>query len=98
MANKGSILVGTIGQGIMMSADDGETWRRAGLGQGMHSDAIVKCLLADPKRPRTVYAGSDVGLYRSDDGGGEWRLVGPPMKRVRVWGLAARPAEPRGRF
>src|SRR5262245_49624658 len=35
MANKGSILVGTIGQGIMMSADDGETWRRAGLGQGM---------------------------------------------------------------
>ncbi len=29
MANKGTILVGTIGQGVMTSRDDGESWTRA---------------------------------------------------------------------
>ena len=38
MANRGSILVGTIGQGVMTSADDGQSWTRAGVRQGMHSD------------------------------------------------------------
>src|SRR5207302_954989 len=51
MANKGTILVGTIGQGVMMSADDGESWTRASVRQGMHSDCIVRALLADPRRP-----------------------------------------------
>ena len=64
MATKGTILVGTIGQGVMMSGDDGASWTRASVRLGMHSDAIVKCLLADPERPETVYAGTDLGLYR----------------------------------
>ena len=64
MTIKGSILVGTIGQGVMMSADDGESWTRASVRQGMHSDGIVKALSADPWRPGHVYAGTDQGLYR----------------------------------
>ena len=32
------MLVGTIGQGIMRSADGGESWQRIGIYQGMHSD------------------------------------------------------------
>ena len=39
-----TILVGTVGQGVMRSADGGESWQRAGINQGMHSDAIVRCL------------------------------------------------------
>ncbi len=46
-----TILVGTVGQGIMRSPDGGETWGRVGIGQGMHSDAIVRALLPDPGRP-----------------------------------------------
>ena len=75
MANKGSVLVGTIGQGVMMSADDGGSWTRASVRQGMHSDSIVKALLADPWHPGVVYAGTDMGLYRSDDSGAKWRLL-----------------------
>jgi photosystem II stability/assembly factor-like uncharacterized protein len=73
--DKGNILVGTIGQGVMMSADDGETWTRASVRQGMHSDAIVKAVLEDAWRPGVVYAGTDVGLYRSDDSGDSWRKL-----------------------
>jgi len=94
MANKGTILVGTIGQGVMMSADEGESWTRASVRQGMHSDCIVKALLADPRRPGVVHAGTDMGLYRSDDGGGRWRLLDTPMSGSMVWSLAHDPAEP----
>jgi hypothetical protein len=51
-----TILVGTVGQGIMRSGDDGATWRRVGIGQGMHSDAMVRTLLNHPHRPEIVFA------------------------------------------
>ena len=55
MATKGTILVGTIGQGVMMSSGDGESWSRASVRVGMHSDAIVKTLslTLDDQRPST---------------------------------------------
>jgi photosystem II stability/assembly factor-like uncharacterized protein len=98
MATKGTILVGTIGQGVMMSSDDGESWTRASIRQGMHSDAIVKCLLPDPGRPEMVYAGTDRGLYRSDDGGGHWAVLDTLMNGAMVWSLAIDPVEPRVMF
>src|SRR5512144_2017785 len=94
MVKKGSILVGTIGQGVMMSPDDGESWTRASVRVGMHSDCIVKALLSDPGRPGTVYAGTDMGLYGSDDGGGRWRLLDTPMNGSMVWSMAIDPVDP----
>ena len=91
---EGTILVGTIGQGVMASPDDGATWTRASVRHGMHSDAIVKSLLADAGRPGVVYAGTDAGLYRSDDGGGRWRLLETPMAGSMVWSMALDPADP----
>ena len=87
----GTILVGTIGQGVMMTADDGATWTRASIRHGLHSDAIVKTLVADTRRPGVVYAGTDVGLYRTDDGGAAWRLCDTPMNGAMVWSLALDP-------
>jgi photosystem II stability/assembly factor-like uncharacterized protein len=93
MAMMGSILVGTIGQGVMTSPDDGETWTRASVRQGMHSDCIVKALLHDPRRADVVYAGTDVGLYRSDDRGGKWTLCDTPMNGAMVWSIAIDPVD-----
>src|SRR2546422_105957 len=94
MASKGNILVGTVGQGVMMSADDGEIWTRASVRQGMHSESIVRMLRSDSRSPETVYAGTDLGLYRSDDGGAKWRLLENPMKGAVVWSMAIDPIDP----
>src|SRR5256886_14782058 len=93
MATKGNFLVGTIGQGVMMSSDDGETWTRASVRQGMHSDCIVKALEPDPHRPGVIYAGTDAGLYRSDDAGLKWRLLDTPMTGSMVWSMAINPTD-----
>ncbi len=94
MTSKGTILVGTVGQGVMMSADEGESWTRAGVRQGMHSDCIVRMLRSDARSPEIVYAGTDFGLYRSDDGGATWRLLENPMKSSMVWSMAIDPVDP----
>ena len=94
MTSKGTILVGTVGQGVMMSADEGESWTRGGVRQGMHSDCIVRMLRSDARSPEIVYAGTDFGLYRSDDGGATWRLLENPMKGSMVWSMAIDPVDP----
>jgi len=94
MASKGNILVGTIGQGVMMSTDDGGSWSRASVRQGMHPDCIVKALLAAARPSGVVYAGTDMGLYRSDDSGARWRLLNTPMSGSMVWSMAIDPVEP----
>ena len=93
MEKQGTILVGTIGQGVMMSADGGESWTRAGVRQGMHSDCIVKALLSDPWHPGVVYAGTDMGLYKSDDNGAGWHLLDTPMNGSMVWSMAIDPVD-----
>lgn len=94
MANEMTILVGTVGQGVMRSADGGETWRRVGIDQGIHSDALVRALKNDPSRPGVVYAGTDRGLLRSEDAGETWRLVDSPLSNYCVWAIAIDPVEP----
>src|SRR4030095_13375685 len=93
MANKGNILVGTVGQGVMLSADDGESWTRASVRQGMHSDCIVRALREDARHPEVVFAGTDMGLYRSDDRGMKWSLLDNPMKGSVVWSVAIDPVD-----
>ncbi len=98
MLKKGNILVGTIGQGVMLSADDGESWTRSSVRQGMHSDCIVRALLADPRSTGVIYAGTDKGLYRSDDAGAKWRLRDTPMTGSTVWSMAIDPVDPNVMF
>ena len=94
MASKMTILVGTVGQGVMRSTDSGETWRRVGIDQGIHSDALVRTLLNNPQNPESVYAGTDKGLLKSDNAGETWRLVDSPLSNYCVWALAIDPVEP----
>lgn len=95
MANKGTILVGTVGQGVFRSADEGASWGRAGPGQGMHSDCITRSLAVDPGRPSAVFAGTDLGVYRSEDAGGSWKLLDTPMNGRSVWNIAIDDANPK---
>lgn len=98
MADKMTVLVGTVGQGIMRSADGGESWRRVAITQGMHSDALVRTMLNLPGQPEIVYAGTDRGLYLSKDAGERWELLDCALSNQHVWALAADPANPKRMF
>ena len=41
---QGTILVGTAGQGILRSVDDGATWHRLGLKEAIEFDGVVRAL------------------------------------------------------
>jgi photosystem II stability/assembly factor-like uncharacterized protein len=58
----------------------------------------VNALAIDPDAPGTLYAGTDVGVYRSTDGGATWNAFGTGLPRVPVFGLAfAGPQNPLGK-
>jgi photosystem II stability/assembly factor-like uncharacterized protein len=66
------------GSGLYASADEGVSWHQVH-GGGFPSERLGKIGLAvAPSDPRRVFAVVDAkagGLYRSDDGGGTWKLV-----------------------
>jgi photosystem II stability/assembly factor-like uncharacterized protein len=87
------LLVGTVGQSVLMSADDGQRWVRQGPRQGMHSDAMVRTLVSHPDEPRHVLAGTDCGIYRSTDGGESWQQVAGELRDHTVWSIAFHPRD-----
>jgi hypothetical protein len=91
----GTILVGTAGQGILRSSDDGATWHRLGLREAIEFDGIVRALAVDPADPMRVYAGADSGLCVSEDGGAHFRRVESPLNDLTVWSLAVDPNDGR---
>ena len=47
-----------------------------------------------PDRPGIVFAGTDKGLYRSEDAGQMWQLVDTPMSGSSVWAITVDNADP----
>jgi len=91
-SNPSTIWVGTgeawtrnsvsIGDGIYKSADAGNTWTNMGL---PNSERIAK-IVVSPKEPQTVFVcvagrlwsdSAERGLYKTTDGGKNWKLVLP---------------------
>lgn len=90
----GTILVGTAGQGILRSADDGATWHRLGLKEAIEFDGTVRCLLVDPHDPNRIFAGADAGICLSDDAGAHFRRLESPADGMHVWAMAIDPRDP----
>jgi len=92
MPGKYTICAGTIGSGLWLSADGGESWRR--VMKGLWSESRVFGLTVHPHEPRTVFAGADDGIYKSQDGGQSFERLDSPMNRLDVWKIAIDPLEP----
>ena len=94
----GTILVATVGQAVIRSADDGKSWHRLGVGQAIEFDAITRSLSQDPVQQEIIYAGTDVGLVVSKNCGGFWERVESPFNGETVWKVAVDPKNPQRIF
>src|SRR2546430_16162548 len=86
-----TICVGTIGSGIWRSPDGGETWTRVRPSRYPEND--VRALAGHPRAPHIVYAGTDSGVYRSEDRGARWGRLDSPPNAPPNWGPATAPGE-----
>ena len=51
------------------------------------------CLAIDPKKPNTIYVGTDLGVWQTVDGGANWTHMGPEsgMPNVAVYDIEVHP-------
>ncbi len=92
MSRNATLCVGTIGSGAWVSPDGGESWRR--VMRGLWSESRVFNLSVHPAEPRTVFAGADDGVYKSQDGGQSFERLESPMNSLDVWRIAFDPSDP----
>lgn len=68
-------------------------WERLGL-----PDAIqVQAITVHPERPEVIYAGTDLGLYRSRDAGDSWQRLDTP-EGLQIWSVYVHPRDSRLMF
>ena len=91
MAGNYTICVGTIGSGLWLSPDGGNTWNR--VRDGLTGESRVYGLTVHPAEPRTVFAGAEDGIYKSRDGGQSFTRLDSPMS-CEVWKIAIDPTDP----
>jgi photosystem II stability/assembly factor-like uncharacterized protein len=82
---------------IFGSRDAGEHWQLLGR-VGARLDSVVTAILVDTRKSATLYAGAWTlgsnggGVFRSDDAGHTWRMIGLAGQTVRA--LAQAPSKP----
>ena len=67
---------GTAGS-VFASADGGETWQSSSRGLGARD---VFAFYQLPDNPGVIYAGTNTGVFRSNDRGFSWSFVGKPQE------------------
>lgn len=66
---------------VYKTTDGGATW--APSAAGLPAKARVSQLLISPHAAATIFAATQIGLYRSDDAGATWALAGFQGRRIR---------------
>src|ERR1700730_8018687 len=92
-----TICVGTVGAGVWFSPDSGEHWRRSRMSlpfEAEPGEIQIRSLAVSPHNSHHVLAGSEVGLYLSEDNGAQWNLVESPAKGKQIWSVAFHPDDP----
>jgi photosystem II stability/assembly factor-like uncharacterized protein len=62
--------------------------------KGLWLESRVFSLAVHPRDPRLVYAGTDDGIYRSQDRGVSFERIDSPMNDTPVWKVAFDPVDP----
>ena len=92
MAKNYTICVGTVGGGLSQSPDGGDTWNR--IRNPLPTECNVRALSVYPDNPHRILAGSDNGIYRSEDNGATWEMLDSPMDGTQIWSVTVDPGDP----
>ena len=95
MADKTLIYVGAEASGIYRKEAGESRWEN--LTRGMAPSAQARTIAIHPQNPNIVFAGTQRGVYRSNDGGDNWERMNMTEGRV-VWSLKFHPTNPRIMF
>lgn len=79
--------------GLFRQEVGGNEWRH--LHQGLPDKVEVRTIAIHPQDPQIVYAGTQVGPYRSIDGGDHWERLAFPDAGEVVWSIIFHPRDPR---
>ncbi|MEQ8907605.1 MAG: T9SS type A sorting domain-containing protein [Vicingaceae bacterium] len=61
--------------GILKSTDGGQNWNTTTFSAGRTQSIRMRRMLLHPTNPDTLWVATNVGLWRTDDGGTSWRSV-----------------------
>lgn len=84
-----TFFVGTVGRGLSISHDGGKTFRRP---DPLIADTRVYEVHADPTNSNVIYAGTETGIFKSEDKGQTFNHVGLDGKWI--WRIAVDPVDP----
>jgi len=91
MAEGYTIVVGTVGGGLSRTPDGGKTWER--IRDPIPSECNVRALSVYPDNPHRILAGTDVGIYRSEDAAATWQKLDSPMEDRQIWSVTVDPTD-----
>jgi photosystem II stability/assembly factor-like uncharacterized protein len=89
MSDRVKLYAGTAGHSAWFSDDLGETWIHPNSHSGMYTEARVWALCSHPADAESLYAGTDMGVFRWQESTARWTQLPSPMQDV--WSIAQDP-------
>ena len=87
-----TLCVGTVGGGLSRTSNGGETWDR--IRDPIPSECNVRALSVYPDDPHRILAGTDLGIFRSEDNAATWERLESPMESLQIWSVTVDPSDP----
>ena len=87
-----TLCVGTVGGGLSLTSNGGRTWDR--IRDPIPSECNVRALSVYPDNPHRILAGTDLGIFRSDDNAATWEKIDSPMESLQIWSVTVDPSDP----
>jgi photosystem II stability/assembly factor-like uncharacterized protein len=86
------VYAGTAGHSAWFSEDAGAAWLHPNSHSGMYLEARVWAFASHAAAPDTLYAGTDMGVFRWSEAAARWTALPSPLQDV--WAIAQRPDNP----